>query len=244
MSELQDLFVFMFACLSIVASIYELYFGLKERKAFSITISLAYLIPLLALSITSAVNFRLGHWSHYAPLLSLGLIIIFQASIDLKIAKQFRLLVFLLITLAGFFNYFTLFPYNKEYKIIAEKGEYLKIEEGLINIILIPTHPFYKELALYYGKVHKGYKTLILDISEDNRELGKVFELHKEQSVVNFLFLENNPAEKEMSKKVIDLLSKHFIVKKEEFHEAIVDDHYYLRPQREVIKSVILYKIK
>jgi len=234
----------MFACLSIVASIYELYFGLKERKAFSITISLAYLIPLLALSITSAVNFRLGHWSHYAPLLSLGLIIIFQASIDLKIAKQFRLLVFLLITLAGFFNYFTLFPYNKEYKIIAEKGEYLKIEEGLINIILIPTHPFYKELALYYGKVHKGYKTLILDISEDNRELGKVFELHKEQSVVNFLFLENNPAEKEMSKKVIDLLSKHFIVKKEEFHEAIVDDHYYLRPQREVIKSVILYKIK
>lgn len=242
MSDLKNITILIFSILTFLSASYQFYNGVKFKKPLSIVISISFLIPIFTLLISSLLSYRLGHWTQYIFIYPISLINLIKTSIDLKITKPYRLSILLSITLTGLFNYDKVFVNDIESTLLTEKAQSLARKKGVLNIFLTLENPFYKELALYYGGIHKSTSIMTLDRFGDKNQFADLIDLHTKYDFINFLFIENDPIENEFSKKVLDIILKNYRIKDISYDPFVIHDHFYQNYEKKILKKMLLQK--
>lgn len=238
MTSVFNITALLFASLSILASLHLLFIGVKKPSNFDFSTGFLFLLGSLVLGSSLSLGVRIGHWNMYTWLLPLGVINIVRCSKLLKLHKAYHLSIILMMSLLGFYNYFYMFQGEGPKKLITAKVEYLVKNNQVLNIILCPANPIYRELSIYYGRTHRGHNTLVLDSPTDPRELGKIFNVHKVFNGVNFIFVENDNVEKESSIKIKDILLAHYQESQRRFEKVALKNHPFLKGEKVILEIV------
>lgn len=240
--EMTNLILILFSTLASLSSLYLITKGLKEENSFDFSLGLVFLLPLLVFVSSNLFGVRIGHWNMYAWLYPLGVLSLIRTSLLLKLSRAYRLVFILLLCLSGFFNYFEIFNGDHRAKLTRIKSKYLKKNNLVVNIILSSPHPFDREVAQFYGNVHKGYNTIVLDKPTHNRELGKIFEIHKLFNAVNLIYIESDSQEKQSSLKIKDLILAKYKEEKKVFERFSLADHPYLKKEKYILENTLYVK--
>jgi hypothetical protein len=226
----------------VLSAFFLTYKGISKNKSFDFSLGFLYILPLIIFGTALIFKQRVGHWSMYTWLYPIGTLSILRATALLNLSRHYRLLTALILCLSGFFNYYKIFDDDISGKVSQLKSSYLKKNNLIVNILIGPQHPFDKEIMQFYGKAHRGYNTIILETPVTNRELGKVFNIHKLFNAVNFIYIESDPQEKQASKKIKDLITANYKLEKRQFNRVSLGSHPFLKKEEYIVEHVYYVK--
>ncbi len=239
MKDIENLIFFIYLITSILSGFYLLYKALKKKGGVDLLLSLSYLLPLLAFTIAASMEKRLGHPTQYLYLFPLSMIVLIKGAKDLQVSKKIVLPLFLLFSLLGLNSYMNLYPRFIQYYVIKEKSKFIVKDPLTLNVFFILSHPFHKEVALFYGGVHNNIKTSILDIPVGPREMSAFVGRYNNFKRINLIFLENDSVEERLSKEIITVISNAFVIKDLKYSNFEGKDHLFLKGTPLIIKNIL-----
>lgn len=236
--DIENLGFILFYCLPILASITLLISSFKRKERFDTLISLTFLIPFLAFTIASAFEVRWGHAGQYLYLFPGAILSMVRTAIILNISKKIRLSIFLFFALVGFHNYFNLYDEFAQHFLYKEKSHFLIRDPLTLNVFFASAHPFQKEVALYYGKIHKNIQTTVIGVPAGPRDFGAFATSFVKYKNINLIYFENDALEAKVAREVIAIVNNAYNVKDVKYHNVEAKNHAYGIGPSMVIKNI------
>lgn len=242
LDTIKSLAIFSFYPLYIIFFILFLYRIIKHKDTFALYLVVSQLIISLVVIFVEFQEHWESNWSDFGVLFPLFLFHLYYGLHLSKASRPLRMGVFLFFGLVGFFNYLPNFKYDLSGQLIRLKAKATFDKPNVVDVMLVPGHPYTLGQGSYYGGISKKHKVITIEVPFNNQEIQKVVGLETEYDGINFIYLDQDKEEEFAAKQLDQVFQDNFIKKDYRFFSEKLASHPYAKGKVVRINAVFYLK--